>query len=100
MNNKDKNIIDRFLDDYEAVDTSKDYQKVYRKPSKGKSISLFIVCIIFLILLILFMGFSFNMVNIVLYGGDLVLIIYYGINAFTKKGFVLPKYEKIKKKIK
>jgi len=97
---KDKNIIDRFLDDYEATDTSEDYQKVYRKPSKIKSISLFIVGVVFFLILILFMGFKFDMVHILLYGGDLIFMIYYGINGFTKKGISLPKYEKIKGKSK
>ena len=70
----------------------KEYEKVYYKPKKGKNIIGFIFSLLFLIILIKIYGFKINTYYILLFLGDLIILIYYGLNLFTKNGFLLPKF--------
>ena len=95
MDNKDRNVLDRFLDNYEKQNESNIvYKKVYEKPSKGKTIIGFIFSLGFFIILIrhfLLKPFYFFFLI-----GDILVLIYYSLNLFTKKGFALPKTLAIK----
>ena len=42
-------------------------------------------------MIILIPMFSFTFMYMLLFLGDLIILIYYGINLFTKRGFLLPK---------
>lgn len=88
MDKKDKNIVDKFLDLYEKEDNYR-YKKIYVRPSKFKSIVGFIFSLIFLILL--FTLFTPKPIYFVLLLGDLLIVLYYGCNLFTKNGIGLPK---------
>lgn len=96
-NNKNEkgNLIDYFLDNYESV--PEEYERVYEKPKKSKSIIGFIASIVFLIALIPFA--SLNSLFFILLIGDLLTIAFYGINLFTEKGIKLPKTVKVERKI-
>lgn len=89
MDNKEPNILDKFLNKYDELNTNrKSYQRIYKKPSKLKCITglLFsVICFIFLIKLFVFKFFYF-----VFLIADLLIVSYYGINLFTEKGFALP----------
>ena len=92
MNKNDKNIIDNFLDIYENLineKSQKKYKVIYKKPSKIKCIFNFGFCLLFMIILIPM--FSFTFMYMLLFLGDLIILIYYGINLFTKRGLLLPK---------
>lgn len=90
MDNKDRNIIDKFLDNYEKQnDSNLVYKRVYVKPSKFKTIIGFIFSFGFLIILIRF--FTRKPFYFVLLIGDILAFIYYSLNLFTKKGLPLPK---------
>ena len=89
MNDKEKNIIDKFLDSYEKNNVEKKYVRVIVKPSKGKAIFGFIVSLILLIVLLTL--FSLTFMYFLFLIGDLLIVIYYGINVFTEKGIGLPK---------
>lgn len=87
MNNK-KNVLDSFLDKYEEINSTKKVDvETYYRPSKAKSIFGFIFCLIFMIILIRI--FTFNIVFFVIFFGDLMCLIYFGLNLFTKNGFVI-----------
>ncbi len=92
---KDKNIIDKFLEGYaQANESSKQetYKRIYQKPTKFKCIVGFIFSS--LIMLVLIRIFKFNFMFFLIFFGDLLVLIYYSLNLFTKKGFALPKYVK------
>lgn len=85
---KDKgNFIDYFLDNYESV--PEEYERIYEKPKKSKTIIGFIGSIVFLIALIPFA--SLSGLFFILLIGDILAIAFYGINLFTEKGIKLPK---------
>lgn len=87
MNDK-KNLIDSFLDKYEEMGAKKKVNiETYYRPSKVKSIFGFIFCLIFF--LILLGIFHFSIVYMVIFIGDIVCLLYFGINLFTKNGFVI-----------
>ena len=53
MNNKERNIIDKFLDSYEkSSNTKKSYVRIYQRPSKLKSLLGFIFSLLCFIVLI------------------------------------------------
>ena len=92
MNKSNKNIVDSFLDIYENLsnkNSHKKYKIVYKKPSKIKCLLSFGFCLLFMIILIPM--FSFTFMYMLLFLGDLIILLYYGINLFTKKGWPLPK---------
>lgn len=89
MNNNDKNIFDKFLGYYDNLNNrNKIYQRVYKKPSKVKCIIGFIFSILFLIFLIRLFAFSFLYFFLLL--ADLLILAFYSLNLFTKKGLPLP----------
>lgn len=91
MNNNDKNIFDKFLDNYDKLNSKRDkfgYQRVYTKPTKIRCIIGFIFSFIFFILLIRL--FVFKILYFVILLVDLIILTYYSLNLFTKKGFPLP----------
>ena len=89
---KDKNVIDRFLSFYEENNNRKIKRvKTYYRPTKTKCIVGFGFSLLLMIILLL-LGFQFNMVYIMLFVGDLIVLLYYGINLFTVNGFIIPKY--------
>lgn len=88
MNNK--NIVDKFLEGYENINKEKVvYKRVYKYPKKIESIIGFSFSL--LILIILISIFSFNGIYLFLLVMDILVVIYYGLNLFTKKGFGLGK---------
>lgn len=94
-NQNDKNIIDKFLEGYAvANENSKQdpYQRVYQKPSKFKCIVGFIFSA--LIMFFLIRIFKLNFMFLLIFFIDLVVLIFYGVNLFTKKGIAIPKYVK------
>ncbi len=83
-----KNIIDSFLDKYEEIGSKKKVNvETYYRPSTGKCIFGFIFCLIFL--LILLRIFHFSIVYMFIFIGDIICLLYFGLNLFTKKGFVI-----------
>ena len=95
MNKKkdNKNIIDKFLEGYAvANEDSKQnpYKRVYQRPSKFKSIVGFIFSA--LIMFFLIRIFQFNFMFFLIFIPDLIILIFYSINLFTKKGIAIPKY--------
>ncbi len=96
MNNKDdKNIIDKFLEGYTVANrnvSNTTYKKSYQKPSKFKCIFGFIFSLIVFIILIRVFRTSILFFFILI--GDLLCLIFYGVNLFTKKGIGIPKYVK------
>ncbi len=90
MENKEKNIVDKFLDGYEQANNDKViYKRVYQRPSKIKAIVGFVFSLIIFIILIRY--FVFKLLYFVILLGDLSFLSYYGLNLFTEKGFGLPK---------
>ena len=93
--NKDKNIIDKFLEAYDGANEAsktKEYKRVYQRPSKFKCIVGFIFS--GLIMFVLLGIFHFSFMYLLIFGVDLLFLLYYGINLFTKKGIGMPKYVK------
>lgn len=90
MNNKERNVVDKFLDGYEYANNEKTvYKRVYQRPSKLKSVLGFIFSLIFFIILIRF--FVFKVLYFVILLFDLAILAFYSINLFTEKGIGLPK---------
>lgn len=71
------------------------YEKIYYRPSKERCIIGLVISFIFLILLVLTIGIGLNIIHFILYGIDLFAIVYYSLNLFTVKGFILPKHVKV-----
>lgn len=88
MNDDKKNIFDNFLDQYDKFSSKKRVNiETYYKPSKAKSLFGFIFCTIFMLILIRI--FSFNVIFMFIFLGDLVCLVYFALNLFTKKGFLV-----------
>ncbi len=96
MENKDKNVFDKFLDNYERANVKQEYEKVYQRPSKFKSIVGFSFSFIIFILLLFMFVFDWLYFFLLLF--DVAICIFYGINLFTEKGIGLPKYVMVEKK--
>lgn len=90
MKDGKKNVFDTFLEKYDEYSSRKhvDFEEYYR-PSKFKCIFGFVFCLIFF--LIILRLFTFSIVYFVIFFGVLICLLYYGINLFTKKGFVIKK---------
>lgn len=87
------NKIDEFLKKVEINGQKKEnYVVIYERPSKIKAFFGFIMSLVVLIACILLLLHSFLGILITLV--DLVIVIYYGSNLFTKNGFGL--YKKVK----
>lgn len=88
--NQDKNHLDRFLEGLTTEGNKKVvYEKVYVRPSKFKSVIGFIMSLIVLIILIGL--FTLSVMYFVLIIGDVLVFVFFAVNAFTEKGFGLPK---------
>lgn len=70
----------------------KEYEKVYYKPKKWKTILGFVLSIIFFIALLYVFKFNVNIYFVLIFLGIVLIGTYYGINLFTKRGFLLPKF--------
>lgn len=90
--NKKKNVVDKFLDlMYSQSLNNTEKKKIYYRPTKKKALIGFIISLFFmLIMLFHFLKFSFIFFLLIL--GDSIALLYYGINLFTKKGLLIPKY--------
>lgn len=82
-------FLQKILDNSKAP---KEYERVYYKPEKWKNVLGFIFSLIFLITLVYVFRFNINIYFIIIFIGVLMVSTYYGINLFTKRGFLLPKY--------
>lgn len=90
MTNKDKNIVDKFLDSYEDYNNHRvKYKRIIVRPSKFNTVIGFIFSFGFFIILIRF--FIVKPFYFIFLIGDILSLIYYSLNLFTKKGFGLPK---------
>ena len=90
MKDKKKNVFDTFLEKYDEYSSRKHVElEEYYRPSKAKCIFGFVFCLIFF--LIILRLFTFSIVYFVIFFGVLICLLYYGINLFTKKGFVFKK---------
>lgn len=88
MNDNKKNLIDSFIEKYDEYNSKKKVKvETYYRPSKAKSIFGFVFCLIFF--LILLRIFHFSVIYLVIFIGDLVCLLYFGLNLFTKNGFVV-----------
>lgn len=88
--NHEKNNLDRFLEGLTSEGNKKiAYDKVYERPSKAKSVIGFIISLIVLVILIGL--FTLSVMYFVLIIGDVLLLVFFGVNAFTDKGIGLPK---------
>jgi len=97
MNDKEKNIFDKFLDHYEKTTKNQKVSvKVFQKPSKLKSIIGFSFSL--LLFFVLIRMFVFKLLFFIILLCDLGICFFYGINLFTKKGIRLPKHVLINKK--
>ena len=86
--NGNKNVFDNFLEKYDEYSSKKKVNvETYYRPSKVKCIFGFIFCLIFMLILIRI--FAFNMVFLFIFVGDLLCLVYFGLNLFTKKGFAI-----------
>lgn len=98
MKNDEKNIVDKFLDGYENLnDESNRKVRVYQKPTKFVCIRNFGLGIAILFILLFVFGFHLNLGYILFLLVDLVVVLFYGINLFTKDGIKLPTYVRVKK---
>lgn len=87
-NDKKNNLLDNFLEKYEQIGSVKKVNvETYYRPSKPKCIFGFIFCLIFFLILIRI--FTFSIVYFVIFFGDLIILTYFGLNLFTKRGFVI-----------
>lgn len=90
MKDGKKNLFDTFLEKYDEYSSKRRVDiETYYRPSKGKSIAGFIFTLILFFILIRF--FQFSIVYFVILIGVLLYLVYYALNLFTKKGFVIKK---------
>ena len=88
--NHEKNNLDRFLEGLTSEGNKKIvYEKTYVRPSKAKSVIGFIISLIVLIILIGL--FTLSVMYFVLIIGNVLLLVFFGVNSFTEKGIGLPK---------
>ena len=89
MKNNERNIFDKFLDNYSKLEDNTKIEIIaYHRPSLVKCIFGFIFSLIFF--LILLRIFTFSFMYFILFFGDLIILIYFGLNLFTARGFVIP----------
>lgn len=85
-------LLDKVLDKLHDNNTSYvEYTKIYYRPTKVKSIVGFVISLLFFLILL-----SGAVYSSPLFWGviiiDFIILLYYGINLFTKDGFLIPKY--------
>ena len=98
MKNGEKNIVDKFLDGYEDLNNQPNNKvRVYQKPTKFVCIRNFILGIAILFVLLFVFGFHTSFGYILFFLADLIVVLFYGINLFTKDGVKLPTYVRVKK---
>ncbi len=87
---RNDNGIDKIINKIDEVG-NKNYQyvRVYNKPGKVKSAIGFVAALIFFIIMIGL--FSWNVMYFVMLIGSVLIMLFFGINLFTKKGFGIPK---------
>ena len=94
MKDGKKNVFDTFLEKYDEYSSKKRVDiETYYRPSKGKCIFGFGFCLILFLILVRF--FHLSIVYFVILIGVLVCLMYYGLNLFTKKGFIIKKKHNI-----
>lgn len=71
---------------------SKETTKVYYKPSKKNSIIYFLCALVFFFISFVFCIIKFSFGWILLLGVAIGLLIFFGVNIFTKEGMVIQKY--------
>ena len=72
-----------------------EYERVVVKPSKGKAVVGFIISLLFFIVcLMLLLGTTVGYVLLIM---DFIVLVYYGTNAFTKKGLGMYQYVPVEK---
>ena len=95
-----KNKLDVFLELYENSGKSKRrLKKIYYKPSLGKCIFGFLFSFLFFLILLFVFGFQIKFMYFLLLFGDGIILFYYGVNLFSKKGIYLTKYVEEKEDI-
>ena len=67
----------------------------YYRPNKISNVIAFILSVGFVISLLFIFGLQFSLVYILILIIGLLLSLYYGVNLFTKKGFVTPIYKDV-----
>lgn len=95
---KGNRFVDKFIDEYDKYSSRDDdvtYEKIYVKPNKFVSLLGFLFGLFLLFFVIT--SFNFDMVYILLLLLAIWLLIYYGLNLFTKKGFGLPRTVPVRK---
>ena len=88
---KDKNVMDEVLT-FLQKDRHKETEKVFYKPDKGRSIRGFIASVLFFLIMFGFCIVKFSLGTILLLGVSIGILIFYGVNVFTKEGFWIQKY--------
>ena len=88
--NQNRIGLDGFLDGIaQESNKKKEYVRVYERPSKVKSVLGFIGALIFLVILIGL--FTLNVMYFVLLIVNILVLFYFGVNAFTENGFSIGK---------
>lgn len=86
-----KESLDKVLD-FLQKDRSRKHEKVLYKPDKKRSILGFIWAVIFFLMMFGFCIVKFSLGTILLLGVSIGILIFYGVNVFTKEGFWIQKY--------
>lgn len=82
---KENGFFDKFIEAYDKHASKKtEYRRYVVKPSKAKCIFGFIFSLVFFVIILSL--FSFNFTYFIFFFGSLAVVLYYGINLFTKKG--------------
>lgn len=84
--------IDYFIEILLKSHKEKKYKKIYYRPSKIKNIIGFLFSSLIMLILLFILGLQLNLLYFILFVGDALVIMYYGVNLFTKRGLLLPKY--------
>lgn len=86
---QNKNKLDSFLDFYEKKGKEvKKLKKIYYKPSFVKCMFGFMSSLLFFLLLLFVFCFQFHFMYLLLFFGNGLILIYYGINLFRNVVFI------------
>lgn len=97
MSTKKNNVVDNFLELLDDSNYNKvKKRKVYKRVSLWKSVVKFGFAFICFILLILVFGFSMNVLYLFMLLGCILVMVFNGINIFTKDGIKVSSYEEVK----
>lgn len=90
MKNGNKNVFDTFLEKYDEYASKRSVEiEEYYRPSKLKCIFGFGFSLVFFIIMLGL--FNFSIIYFVILIGTILCLLYYGLNLFTEKGFVVKK---------